>query len=185
VCSEHLLLGLLCEEQGTAAQILVDLGVRLEDLRDEVLGLLGGPPTRGRIVAFADLPLSVRQEIADLDTRIEQLNHEKDAAIVEQDFEKCAHLRDLDVSLKARRNAVLDGWHTRFAVDAAWLRWNSGAVARIAGVIAEEKRWQDLPVLGDALEEAGCSDQEILGHCRAPGQHTRRCWVVDLLRGQL
>jgi hypothetical protein len=35
--------------------------------------------------------------------------------------------------------------------------------------------------LGDALEEAGCSDEEILAHLRGPGPHVRGCWVVDLL----
>jgi hypothetical protein len=39
-----------------------------------------------------------------------------------------------------------------------------------------------LAVLGDALEEAGCRDGDILSHCREPGKvHARGCWVVDLL----
>jgi hypothetical protein len=38
--------------------------------------------------------------------------------------------------------------------------------------------------LADALEEAGCSDGEILTHCRQPGEHVRGCWVTDLLLGK-
>jgi hypothetical protein len=37
---------------------------------------------------------------------------------------------------------------------------------------------------GDALEDAGCSDPAILGHCRGSGEHGRGCWVVDLLLGK-
>jgi hypothetical protein len=38
-----------------------------------------------------------------------------------------------------------------------------------------------LPILADALEEAGCTDPEILGHCRGEEEHVRGCWVVDLI----
>ena len=41
-----------------------------------------------------------------------------------------------------------------------------------------------MPVLADALEEAGCQDAIILNHCREPGGHVRGCWVVDLLLGK-
>jgi hypothetical protein len=38
-----------------------------------------------------------------------------------------------------------------------------------------------LLVLSDALEEAGCTDQDILNHCRSPGVHVRGCWLLDVL----
>jgi hypothetical protein len=41
-----------------------------------------------------------------------------------------------------------------------------------------------LGVLADALEEAGCDNEEILNHCRQPGGHVRGCWVVDLVLGK-
>jgi hypothetical protein len=41
-----------------------------------------------------------------------------------------------------------------------------------------------LAVLADALEEAGCRDEQVLGHLRGPGPHARGCWVVDLLLGK-
>jgi hypothetical protein len=41
-----------------------------------------------------------------------------------------------------------------------------------------------LAVLADALEEAGCTDAELLGHLRGPGPHVRGCWVLDLLLGK-
>jgi hypothetical protein len=41
-----------------------------------------------------------------------------------------------------------------------------------------------LAVLADALEDAGCTDAELLGHLRGPGPHVRGCWAVDLLLGK-
>jgi hypothetical protein len=55
---------------------------------------------------------------------------------------------------------------------------------QLARTLYEERRFEDLPVLGDALEEAGCQDAAVLEHCRGPGPHVRGCWVVDLLLGR-
>jgi hypothetical protein len=52
---------------------------------------------------------------------------------------------------------------------------------QIAQGVHEEQRFGDLPVLADALEEAGCDEQTILSHCRSEGPHVRGCWVLDLL----
>ena len=70
------------------------------------------------------------------------------------------------------------------ATDQAWLLWNGGVVAKLAASIYEERAFERLPVLADALEEAGCSDADILGHCRGSGQHVRGCWVIDNLMGK-
>ena len=69
-------------------------------------------------------------------------------------------------------------------VDAALLSWNGGTVPRLAGAIYEERRFGDLPILADALEEAGCTDHDLLRHCRSGGEHVRGCWAVDLLLGR-
>jgi hypothetical protein len=60
----------------------------------------------------------------------------------------------------------------------------TSAVRSIAQVIALEQRWADLPILADALEDAGCVDEGILTHCRSRGVHGRGCWVVDLILGK-
>jgi hypothetical protein len=41
-----------------------------------------------------------------------------------------------------------------------------------------------MPILGDALEEAGCTDADILAHLRSPGPHVRGCWILDLILGK-
>jgi hypothetical protein len=59
-----------------------------------------------------------------------------------------------------------------------------GAVGKLARTIYRERTFADLPVLADALEEAGCADEEVLEHCRAPTEHARGCWVVDTVLGK-
>jgi hypothetical protein len=65
------------------------------------------------------------------------------------------------------------------AVDPGWRAWHGGAVVQVARAIYDEKRFADLPILADALEDAGCGNAEILAHCRGGGVHVRGCWVVD------
>jgi hypothetical protein len=50
--------------------------------------------------------------------------------------------------------------------------------------IYDERAFDRLPVLADALEEAGCTNPDILTHCRQRGEHARGCWAVDLLLGK-
>jgi hypothetical protein len=69
-------------------------------------------------------------------------------------------------------------------VDSAWLAWNDGTVRRIAQAIYDERAFDRMPILADALEDAGCDNADILNHCRTPGVHVRGCWVVDLLLGK-
>jgi hypothetical protein len=86
---------------------------------------------------------------------------------------RCAFLRDL-----------FGNPFRPVTVDPYWLAWNDGTVRRLARTIYDKRRFEDLPVLADALEDAGCTDTYVLNHCRAPGEHVRGCWVVDLLLGK-
>jgi hypothetical protein len=67
-------------------------------------------------------------------------------------------------------------------VDSAWLTWRQGTIPRLAQTIDAERAFDRMPILADALEDAGCTDADILAHCRQPGPHTRGCWVLDLVR---
>jgi hypothetical protein len=60
--------------------------------------------------------------------------------------------------------------------------WPAQAEA-VARWVYEEGRFDDLPVLADALEEAGCTDTLLLDHCRRPGDHVRGCWAVERVLG--
>src|SRR5437588_522811 len=66
----------------------------------------------------------------------------------------------------------------RFA-DGAETPQRLRAALALARAAYDERRFGDLPVLADALEEAGCTDEAILAHCRGRGPHARGCWVLD------
>jgi hypothetical protein len=66
----------------------------------------------------------------------------------------------------------------------AWLAWRDGTVPRMAQAIYDERTFDRMPILADALEEAGCDDQPLLSHCRGAGPHVRGCWVLDLILGK-
>jgi hypothetical protein len=66
----------------------------------------------------------------------------------------------------------------------AWQAWDGGTVVQLARGIDQEQAFDRLPILADALEEAGCTDSAILSHCRGKGPHVWGCWVVALVLGQ-
>jgi hypothetical protein len=68
-------------------------------------------------------------------------------------------------------------------VEPAWLQHNDRTPLRIAQGIRAQAAYDRLPILADALEEAGCTHVEILNHCRADTPHKQTCWVVELLLG--
>jgi hypothetical protein len=68
--------------------------------------------------------------------------------------------------------------------EPAWLRWNDGMIPKLAQAIYQERAFERLPVLADALEEAGCASADVLDHCRRGGTHARGCWPLDLLTGR-
>jgi hypothetical protein len=77
------------------------------------------------------------------------------------------------------------------SLSPAVLAWNDATVVRLGQAAYDERHMPEgsldngrLAVLADALEEAGCSDADILDHLRGPGPHVRGCWVVDLLLGK-
>jgi hypothetical protein len=61
--------------------------------------------------------------------------------------------------------------------------WSSPRVAELARSIYDARDFDAMPMLGDALEEAGCDGPEVLDHCRRPGHHARGCWVLDCAMG--
>jgi len=64
------------------------------------------------------------------------------------------------------------------SLDPGWL---TSTVQNLATAIYTHRAFDRLPILADALEDAGCTNADILTHCRQPGEHCRGCWVVDLL----
>jgi hypothetical protein len=63
----------------------------------------------------------------------------------------------------------------------AWLAWENGTVRRLAQGIYDEGACERLPILADALEDAGCADATLLEHLRGSGPHLRGCWALDAI----
>jgi hypothetical protein len=89
-----------------------------------------------------------------------------------EDEVQCRFLRDIFGPLPFRP----------VAIDRSFLACNDCLIPRLAQAIYEERRWGDMPILADALLDAGCDNEEMLMHARERGAvHTRGCWLLDLL----
>jgi hypothetical protein len=100
-----------------------------------------------------------------------------------RDAERAAHL--------ALARCVFGNPFCAVRPDPAWLTWGGGMVPKLARALYDGRSLPDgaldgdrLAVLADALEDAGCTDAEVLDHLRSPEPHVRGCWVVDLLLGK-
>ena len=65
-----------------------------------------------------------------------------------------------------------------------WLHADDRIAAALAEGAYDERAFDRLPILADALEDAGCDIAAVLDHLRGPGRHFRGCWVVDLILGR-
>jgi hypothetical protein len=63
-------------------------------------------------------------------------------------------------------------------------KWRTEHTVGLAAKMYDDRDFRAMPILADALEEAGCDIADILTHCREPGVHVRGCWVVDLVLGK-
>ncbi len=60
-------------------------------------------------------------------------------------------------------------------------KWRTDTVLLLARAMYDSRNFGAMPILADALQDAGCDNTEILNHCRVPGEHVRGCWVLDLV----
>ena len=70
---------------------------------------------------------------------------------------------------------------TRSAPSLSTRAGASADVVGLARTIYADRAFDRLPLLADALMDAGCADEQVLGHCREAGPHARGCWVVDMI----
>jgi hypothetical protein len=94
---------------------------------------------------------------------------------------------EADDEARSQADLVRDIFGNTFCrprVKRHWLKWDGGTVVQVARAVYDGRAFDRLPILADALEEAGCDNADILNHCRRPAEHVRGCWVVDLLLGK-
>jgi ATP-dependent Clp protease ATP-binding subunit ClpA len=164
--TEHILLGLIREGEGVAAQVLVKLGADLNRVREQVIRLLhgsqekepeataAGGPRRGRLPSDVPARLNAIEsrlsaieqrvgsgpDMADLDEQIAQVRREKESAIESQDFEQAGSLRDRERQLLAGRTTRQHEWeaaHPDLASLAEQVQRLSGEVERLRGLLRQ------------------------------------------------
>jgi hypothetical protein len=62
--------------------------------------------------------------------------------------------------------------------------WQTSTAVALARGMYETRDFAAMPILADALEDAGCDNADVLAHCRGDGPHVRGCWVVDRVLGK-
>ena len=62
--------------------------------------------------------------------------------------------------------------------------WRTDTAIALARQMYESRDFGAMPILADALQDAGCDNDDILCHCRTEQTHVRGCWVVDLVLGK-
>ena len=90
-------------------------------------------------------------------------------------------VEEYQVELKSQVTLVREIFGNPFrpiTLDPSWL---TSTVLALATGIYQEKAFDRMPILADALQDAGCDNEEVLNHCRQPGDHVKGCWVVDLI----
>jgi hypothetical protein len=122
--------------------------------------------------------------------------------IVQQDFERACRTRDakrcLDHVQREWFHVIYD--HRSWSPEDTGLirdifgnpfrpvvfspEWRTNTALALARQIYESRDFGAMPILADALQDAGCDSDDILGHCRGDGPHVRGCWVIDLVLGK-
>jgi hypothetical protein len=163
-----------------------ELDAAHRDAQQVAIGLLGASlaaPAREQATAWARWQLAYAAQLTCSPNRTTEaaeeiakwaLHHRGYAHHEREKAAQCALIRDV----------FGNPFQPPPVVEDVWLNWNGGTVPKLARAIYDERRFVDLPILADALEEAGCGDSDILSHCRDGGEHVRGCWVLDLLLGK-
>ncbi len=121
--------------------------------------------------------------------------------VLRPEAQKAAHDTSINAYLAAASLTNPDPWPARKAEERAQtdllrclfgnpLRshalepaWATSTVTALAEGIYADRAFDRMPILADALEDAGCDNADVLAHCRGDGPHARGCWVVDLILG--
>jgi hypothetical protein len=155
--TEHILLGLIREGDGVAAQVLVRLGADLNQVRHQVIQLLAAaPPARVTGTGDVELRLSaveqragIAPDTADLDQQIRQARTDKGAAAAAEDYERAASLRDRERDLLAEKVSRQQQWAAEhpdlpsLAEVAEQVRQLSEAIEQLGGLLRQHGRRPD------------------------------------------
>jgi hypothetical protein len=84
----------------------------------------------------------------------------------------------------AQSDLLRDIFRNPFRLRAFAPSWRTDTATALARTMYEAREFGAMPILADALQDAGCDNDDVLNHCRGDGAHVRGCWVVDLVLGK-
>jgi hypothetical protein len=95
-------------------------------------------------------------------------------------------LRGMDQDAEGREFAaqadlLRDIYGNPFCPVALSPEWRTSTTVGLARQMYDSRDFGAMPILADAMQDAGCDNEDILDHCRSAGPHVRGCWVVDLV----
>jgi hypothetical protein len=100
----------------------------------------------------------------------------------EWENEKAVAFRSESALTSAQVRDIIGNPFRPVAFDAAW---RTPTAVALSGQMYESRDFTAMPILADALQDAGCDNEEVLRHCRDTSvTHVRGCWVVDLVLGK-
>jgi hypothetical protein len=82
---------------------------------------------------------------------------------------------------KVQSDLLRDLFDNPFRTIAINNRWRTADVIDLTRAVYEDRAFERMPILADALMDAGCEDERLIGHCRSDARHVRGCWALDLL----
>jgi hypothetical protein len=182
--------------------------VRQEQDRSRMLALLGGWHGRREALAAVEaaldaIPLTtlaqppgattnvptswpsrrIAAEVAQVARHVARATEPSPQGLTKKEA-KVASKRAKLAARKAQAGLLRDVFGNPFrpvVVAPSWSSWNNGTAVAIARAVRDEGRWAELPILADALEEAGCTSAPLLTHLRNKGPHARGCWALEAL----
>ena len=192
-----------------AQQEAVAASVAIEMVR---VAAFGCPDECGPLIRLRDLAMEIGQRQADASAHAElAANWEHRAEELAEQFgryprrkgqiaaqaqewtDRGGHIlegmlakRTRDAAARTRRGLVhvfRDLFGNPFRPVAFDSRWKTVDVVGLARGIYEDRAFDRMPLLADSLMDAGCSEDQVIAHCREPGAHYRGCWVVDAVLG--
>jgi hypothetical protein len=105
-------------------------------------------------------------------------------ALGEAVVERIVRLGGEDPSRRALSDRLRDVIGNPFRPITLETCWRKPEVVSLAQVIEDEQAFERMGMLADSLEDVGCTNADIVGHCRGPGPHVRGCWLLDLILGK-
>lgn len=92
------------------------------------------------------------------------------------------HVEDAERAVQAE--ILRDIFRNPFRLVTFSPKWLTSTATALARQMYDSRDFSAIPILADALQDAGCDNEDVLNNCRQPGEHVRGCWVVDLVLGK-